>query len=106
MIDDDFTNYNYFGLCYLYKIFQCNSVINSFRNVFSKHRGEKGPEIENETASKRNTFNENLKGPSICSGWGIPSYSVAEFKKKKNFPRRIKIKLVDIGEKLTFHGKL
>lgn len=52
---------------------------NSFRNVFSKHRGEKGPEIENETASKRNTFNENLKGPSICSGWGIPSYSVAEF---------------------------
>ena len=54
--------------------------------MFSKHRGEKGPEIENETASKRNTFNENLKGPSICSGWGIPSYSVAEFKKKKISP--------------------
>lgn len=29
--------------------------------MFSKHRGEKGPGIENETVSKRNTFNENLK---------------------------------------------
>lgn len=47
---------------------------------------------------------KDMRESTIYSGWEFPSYQVTD--REKNFPRRIKIKIVDIGEKITFHGKL